>query len=242
MQTFDQTLRVILSLIEGHKTHHSLKDTGAERIRVSLPSSCQHGQSFFVEVCAIGLVLLEGGADADDLPWGTVAVQTQLQAGAFGGVQEGDSFGVLAKQSRTQLCAGGQRCGNAGLPGKEDGFFLLRQPVVHLADDGEVCTSIHGFAGHEGVLPIKNVVVTIPVADLGRVGDPFGELCGHPLNVRDAQFPLVFGRDLQIGAVEDLLLIRPLRKERFNNGFIGDLRHGAEAVQMAHIVSSNLCR
>ena len=92
------------------------------------------------------------------------------------------------------------------------------------------------------MLPIKNVVVTIPVADLGRVGDPFGELCGHPLNVRDAQFPLVFGRDLQIGAVEDLLLIRPLRKERFNNGFIGDLRHGAEAVQMAHIVSSNLCR
>lgn len=132
VQTFDQTLRVILSLIEGHKTHHSLKDTGAERIRVSLPSSCQHGQSFFVEVCAIGLVLLEGGADADDLPWGTVAVQTQLQAGAFGGVQEGDSFGVLAKQSRTQLCAGGQRCGNAGLPGKEDGFFLLRQPVEKL--------------------------------------------------------------------------------------------------------------
>lgn len=63
VQTFDQTLRVILSLIEGHKTHHSLKDTGAERIRVSLPSSCQHGQSFFVEVCAIGLVLLEGGAE-----------------------------------------------------------------------------------------------------------------------------------------------------------------------------------
>ena len=90
LQTLHQTLRVILTLIQSHKANHALQDAGAEGIGVTLPALCQHGQGFFVKVCAVGFVLLESRADADDLPRGTVAVQTKLQAGAFGGVQECD--------------------------------------------------------------------------------------------------------------------------------------------------------
>ena len=88
LQTLHQTLRVILALIQSHKANHALQDAGAEGIGVTLPALCQHGQGFFVEVCAVGFVLLESRADADDLPRSTVAVQTELQTGAFGGVQE----------------------------------------------------------------------------------------------------------------------------------------------------------
>ena len=129
---------------------------------------------------------------------------------------------------------------------KEDGFFLFCQPGVHLADDREVCTAVHGFSGHKGVLTIEHIVVTIPVANLGRVGNQFGELCRHFLNIRQIQVALVLGRDFQKCTVDDLFLIRPLGEKSFDDGFIGDfghnLRHGADTIHIIHILSSNFCR
>ena len=125
VQPLDQTLRVILALIQSHKANHALQDAGAEGIGVTLPALCQHGQGFFVEVCTVGFVLLESRADADDLPRSTVAVQTELQTGAFGGVQECNGLCILAHQCRTKFGTGSQRSGNAGLLGKENRFLLL---------------------------------------------------------------------------------------------------------------------
>ena len=86
----------------------------------------------------------------------------------------------------------------------------------------------------------------VPVADLGRVGNQFGELSRHLLNIRDAQTPLVVGRDFEEGTVDDLFLVRALGKEGFDDSLIsdfrGDLRHGAGAVHIVHSVSSNFCR
>ena len=100
--------------------------------------------------------------------------------------------------------------------------------------------------GYNGVLTIEHKVMPVPVADLGRVGDQFSELSRHLLNIRDAQTPLVVGRDFEEGTVDNLFLVRPLGKEGFDDGFIGDfggdLRHGAEAVHIVHSVSSNFCR
>ena len=206
----------------------------------------QHGQGFFVEVCAIGLVFLEGRADADDFPRCAVGIQTQLQARTLGGIQKGNRFCILADQSSAKFCASSQRPGNACLLGKEDGFFLFRQPGVHLADDGEIVAAVHRLSGHDGVLAIKYKVVAIPVADLGRVGDQFGELCRHLLDIRDVQLTLVVGRDFEKSTVDDLFLVRPLGEKGFDDGFIGDFGHNfghsADAVHIVHIFSSNFCR
>lgn len=221
VQPFHQTFRVVFALIQSNEANHTPQDAGAERIRVALPATRQHGQSFFIEICAVGLVFLESCADADDLPRCAVVVQTQLQACTLGGVQERDGFCIFADQSGAKFCASGQRGGNACLFGKQDGFFFLGQPGVHLADDGEVCAAVHGTAGHDGVLTVKDVVVAVPVADLGRIGNQFGELCRHLLNIGDVQLALVLGRDFQISTVDDLFLIRSLRKQGFNDGFGG---------------------
>jgi len=246
LQTLHQTLRVILALIKRHETNHAPQDAGAEGIRVAFPATRQHGQGFFVEVCAVGLVFLKGGADADDLPRRAIGIQTKLQSGAFGGIQECDGLCILADQCSTKRCASSQRPGNAGLFGKEDGFLLFRQPGVHLADDGEVVAAVHSLSGHNGVLTIEHEVMPVPIADLGRVGDQFGELSRHLLNIRDAQTPLVVGRDFEEGTVDDLFYVRPLGKEGMDDGLIGDfggdLRHGAGTVHIVHSVSSNFCR
>lgn len=186
LQTLHQTFRVILTLIQSHKANHALQDAGAEGIGVTLPALCQHGQGFFVKVCAVGFVFLESRADADDLPRGTVAVQTELQTGAFGGFHECERFRVFAHQSGAQLCASGQRRGNARLPGKQHGFFFLCQSLVHFADNRKILPAVHRPTGHDGMLTVKDEVVTVPVADLGRVGDQFGELRRHLFDIGDA--------------------------------------------------------
>ena len=68
VQTLYQTFRVVLALIQSHEANHAPQDAGAEGVGVALPATRQHGQGFFVEVCAVGFVLLESRADADDLP------------------------------------------------------------------------------------------------------------------------------------------------------------------------------
>ena len=153
---------------------------------------------------------------------------------------------ILADQCSAKFCTSSQRSGNAGLFGKEDSFLLFRQPGVHLADDGEISTAVHGFPCHNGVLAIEHKVMPVPVADLWRVGNQFSELSRHLLNIRDAQTPLVVGRDFEEGTVDDLFLVRALGKEGFDDSLIsdfrGDLRHGAGAVHIVHSVSSNFCR
>ena len=244
VQPLDQTIRVIFTLIQSHKANHALQDAGAEGIGVTLPALCQHGQGFFVKVCAVGFVLLESRADADDLPRGTVAVQTELQTGAFGGFHECERFRVFAHQSGAQFCTSGQRRGNARLPGKQHGFFFLCQSLIHLADDRKILPAVHRPTGHDGMLTVKDEVVTVPVADLGRVGDQFGELRRHLFDIRDVQLALIFRRDFEKGTVDDLFFVRPLSEKGFDDSFIGDfwhdLRHGVDTVHILHSSSSIL--
>ena len=94
------------------------------------------------------------------------------------------------------------------------------------------------------MLTVKDEVVTVPVADLGRVGNQLGELCRHLFDIRDIQFALIFRRDFEKGTVDDLFFVRPLSEKSFDDGFIGDfghdLRHGADAVHIFHSSSSIL--
>ena len=94
------------------------------------------------------------------------------------------------------------------------------------------------------MLTVKDEVVTVPVADLGRVGDQFGELRRHLFDIRDVQLALIFRRDFEKGTVDDLFFVRPLSEKSFDDGFIGDfghdLRHGVDAVHILHSSSSIL--
>ena len=186
----------------------------------------------------------KGRADADDLPRSAIGVQTKLQTGAFGGFHECERFRVFPHQSGAQLCTCGQRCGNARLPGKQHGFFFLCQSLVHFADDRKILPAVHRPTGHDGMLTVKDEVVTVPVADLGRVGNQLGELCRHLFDIGNVQLALIFRRDFEKGTVDDLFLVRPLGKEGFDDGFIRDfghdLRHGADTVHILHSSSSIL--
>jgi len=94
------------------------------------------------------------------------------------------------------------------------------------------------------MLTVKDEVVTVPVADLGRVGNQFGELRRHLFDIGDVQLALIFRRDFEKGTVDDLFFVRPLREKGFDDGFIGDfghdLRHSADAVHFFHSSSSIL--
>jgi len=94
------------------------------------------------------------------------------------------------------------------------------------------------------MLTVKDEVVTVPVANLGRVGNQLGELCRHLFDIGNVQLALIFRRDFEKGTVDDLFLVRPLGKEGFDDGFIRDfghdLRHGADTVHILHSSSSIL--
>ena len=94
------------------------------------------------------------------------------------------------------------------------------------------------------MLTVKDEVVTVPVADFGRVGNQFGELCRHLFYIGNVQLALIFRRDFEKGTVDDLFFVRPLSEKSFDDGFIGDfghnLRHGADAVHIFHGSSSIL--
>ena len=66
-QPFDQALIPVFVLVEGDKAHHALNDTGAQGVRVTFPRFSNGPQALGVDVWAVLLEFLEGGADADDL-------------------------------------------------------------------------------------------------------------------------------------------------------------------------------
>ena len=101
MQPLDQTIRVIFTLIQSHKANHALQDAGAEGIGVTLPALCQHGQGFFVKVCAVGFVLLESRADAAIVAEKTAAkeqIETEIAALS-------DNISVLKEQLKSKKSA-----------------------------------------------------------------------------------------------------------------------------------------
>ena len=94
------------------------------------------------------------------------------------------------------------------------------------------------------MLTVKDEVVTVPVTDLGRVGNQLSELCRHLFDIGNVQLALIFRRDFEKGTVDDLFFVRPLSEKGFDDCFIcdfgHDLRHGVDAVHILHSSSSIL--
>lgn len=69
--------------------------------------------------------------------------------------------------------------------------FLFGQTGVYLAEDVEITVVVPQLAGGDGMLTIKDVVVTIAVADLGRIGDALIKLSSDALDPVGVEMPLV---------------------------------------------------
>ena len=166
--------------------------------------------------------------------------ETQAKTCTVGGVQESNGFRVAAANLGAHFCACGQRCRDTGLLCKQQGFLLLRQSRINLADDVQVAVVVQQLAGGNGVLTIENIVVTVPVADLRGIGDALIKLGGDSLDTVGVEVPLVVAaRNFQKLAVDDhfvmnkfnhrqillpILRYNPLlsaKVQRLSDGFLG---------------------
>lgn len=204
LELLDQTNRVILVVVQRHETDNALQHLRTERVDVSLPRFCQNTKRICVNAFAVLPVLSKGRSDAGDLPLGVTLVETQTKAGALGSTQECDGFRVAAVDLGTQFCARRKRCRNTRLLCEQQGFFCFGQTGVHLAEDVEIAVVVPQLESGDGMLTIKDVVVTIAVADLGRIGDALIKLSSNALDPVGIEMPLVVAaRHFQKLTVDD---------------------------------------
>lgn len=91
-----------------------------------------------------------------------------------------------------------------GLLCEQQGFFCFGQTGVHLAEDVEITVVVPQLESGDGMLTIKDVVVTIAVADLGRIGDALIKLSSNALDPVGIEMPLVVAaRHFQKLTVDD---------------------------------------
>ena len=189
-------------MVKLHKMNESLKNLSSQGFRIAAPGFQQDGQRFLVNLCADALELRKGGIDADDVPDASTALKVHMKSYVLGRFVKLARRLVLAMKIGTELRAGRQGCGVAGLHGKQQGFLSLCHTVVHLAEDRQVVVAVHVLARHNSMLPIKHIIVTVTKANLRFVGDtliePGHDLC-HTLGV---QLALVCIGNLQIPAAD----------------------------------------
>ena len=231
---------VVFMVVQSNELGHALQHFGTERIDIALPCFCQYTERISVNALTVFPILGKCRSDASDFPLCVALSETQPKACTVCGVQESNGFRVAAANLGAHFCACGQRGRNTGLLCKQQGFLLLRQSRINLADDVQIAVVVQQLAGGDGVLTIENIVVTVPVADLGSIGDSLIKLGGDSLDTVGVEIPLVVAaRNFQKLAVDDhfvmnkfnhrqillpILRYNPLlsaKVQRLSDGFLG---------------------
>ena len=201
-EAVNEPLPVVLAVVQLHEMDDSLNDFCSQGIGIAAPGFQQDGQRFLVNLCADALELRKGGVDADDAPDAPTALKAHMKSYVLGRFAKLARRLILAAKIGAEPGTGRQGCGVAGLHGKQQGFLSLRHTVVHLAEDRQVVVAVHVLARHDGMLPVKHIIVTVTKANLRFVGDtliePGHDLC-HTLGV---QLALVRIGNLQIPAAD----------------------------------------
>ena len=216
----NQANGVVFMVVQSNELGHALQHFGAERIDIALPCFCQYTERISVNALTVFPILGKCCSDAGDFPLCVALSKTQTKACTVGGVQESNGFRVAAANLGAHFCACGQRRRDTGLLCKQQGFLLLRQSRINLADDVQIAVVVQQLAGGDGVLTIENIVVTIPVTDFRSIGDAFVKLSSNPFDAVCVEIPLVVAaRNFQKFAVDDHFVMN-----KFNHRQIDDLK------------------
>ena len=201
-EAVNEPLPVVLAVVQLHEVDDTLNDFRSQGIGIAAPGFQQDGQRFLVNLRPGAPELRKGGIDAEDAPDASAALKAHMQPRFLGGGIELARRLILAAKIGAEPGTGRQGCGVAGLHGKQQGFLSLCHTVVHLAEDRQVVVAVHVLARHDGMLPVKHIIVTVTKANLRFVGDtliePGHDLC-HTLGV---QLALVRIGNLQIPAAD----------------------------------------
>ena len=65
---------------------------------------------------------------------------------------------------------------------EQKGLLLFCQTGIYLADNVEVTVVVPQLASRDGMLAVENVVVTVTIADLGRIGNALIKLGSDALD------------------------------------------------------------
>lgn len=141
---------------------------------------------------------------ASDFPFCMALIEAQAKSSTLGSTLKCDGFRVAAMNFGAQLCTCRKRCRDTRLLCKQQGFFLFGQARVHLADDVEIRIVVQQLAGSNGVLTIKDIVVTVTITDLGCVGNALVKFSSDALDAAGVEMPLVVAtRNFQKLTVDD---------------------------------------
>ena len=158
-------------IVQSDETDNALQHLGTKRINVAFPCFGQNTESLRINAFAMLPILTKGRSDASDFPFCMALIEAQAKSSTLGSTLKCDGFRVAAMNFGTQLCTCRKRCRDTCLLCKQQGFFLFGQARVHLADDVEIRIVVQQLAGSDGVLTIKDIVVTVTITDLGCVGN-----------------------------------------------------------------------
>ena len=191
---------VVLAVIELHEVDNALNDLCSQGIGITVPCLQQDGKRFLVNLCADALELRKGGIDADDASDTAAALKAYMKAGVLGGFVKLARCFVLAVKIGTELRAGRQGCGIAGLHGEQQGFLSFRHAVIHFAENRQIVAAVHVLTRHDSVLPVKHIIVTVTKTDLWFVGDTLVKSGYNLCHAPGVQLALVHIGNLQIPA------------------------------------------
>ena len=118
LEAGNKEVPVVLAVVKLHKMNDSLKKLRSQGIRIAAPCFHQDRERFLVDFCADALELRKGGIDADDASSAFSAFKADMKTGFLRRLVKLTRSLVLAVKIGTELCAGRQGCGVAGLHGK----------------------------------------------------------------------------------------------------------------------------
>ena len=204
LELTNQPHRVVFVIVQSDETDNALQYLGSKRINVAIPCFGQNTESLRINAFAMLPILTKGRSDASDFPFCMALIEAQAKSSTLGSTLKCDGFRVAAMNFGAQLCTCRKRCRDTRLLCKQQGFFLFGQARVHLADDVEIRIVVQQLAGSDGVLTIKDIVVTVTITDLGCVGNALIKFSSDALDAAGVEMPLVVAtRNFQKLTVDD---------------------------------------
>ena len=170
-QPENQPFPTVFALIQSQKTSHAVQDARQERIRIAAPRIHKDAQHFPVKGSTVALVDVVGRADAVDFPRGTNPIQCKADTCVLRYRNEIAGVFFVCHQFGTEPLTSGQFAGNACLHSEQQSFMLFGKAIEDLAANREVTPTVARFPCLDGVLPVKDEVAAIAVADFRFIGD-----------------------------------------------------------------------
>ena len=164
-------------MVEVNEEHHTLKNLKTKGIRSAVPCIYNMLHSFLIYFFAHLFVDRVGSANAADPVLASVLVVVQPQAHILRSFQESHRIRVIAVNQRPEFRTGGELSGSTSLLGKQNSLIQFGEAIEYFAADGQVLTAVAELSGGNGVLTVKNIVVTVAEADLRVIGDMLIKLC-----------------------------------------------------------------